>query len=107
MKQALVKSKVQDGPPSDNTSNPPFPKQDLPGDKSVAGRKTMKGGELKDLHSGKESPMGDGVKDKPSRYGPDKLAPEPKDREEEGKSAKEMDATAELNSILKIKPSES
>ena len=70
------------------------------GEKSVAGRKTMKGGETKDVHSGKEAPMGVG-KNK------DKATDEKKSAETEDKvqSKEDHEVEMELNSILKKGPS--
>ena len=66
------------------------------GDKSVAGRKTIKGGETKDVHSGKEAP----------KY------PDTSKEKEDGAEKKEKAVTeedhaieAELNTILKKSPS--
>ena len=63
--------------------------KDVDDSKSVAGRKKMKGGESKDLHSGKESPKEDnkGEKKEPAR------------------SKEQQDTEAEMNSILKRGPS--
>ena len=70
------------------------------GEKSVAGRKTMKSGEMKDLRSGKETPLKiDKTKDK--------VAEVRKDDEEAEKvqSKEDHDVEVELNSILKKGPS--
>ena len=71
------------------------------GTKSVAGRKTMKGGETKDLHSGKEAPM----------KADENKAKDGGDAEggNEGKVESEEDheIETELNSILKRGPSKS
>ena len=70
--------------------------------KSVAGRKTMlKGGETKDLHSGKEAPMvGDREKE---RYPAGKKV----EKEERVESKEDHEVEMELNSILKKGPSTS
>lgn len=68
--------------------------------RSVAGRKTMlKGGETKDLHSGKEAPMA--VDREKEKY------PAGKKTEKEAKveSQEEHEVEMELNSILKKGPS--
>ncbi|CAF9937518.1 MAG: hypothetical protein ALECFALPRED_007279 [Alectoria fallacina] len=67
--------------------------------KSVAGRKTMlKGGETKDLHSGKEAPMvGDREKEK---YPAGKKV----EKEEKEESKEDHEVEMELNSILKKGP---
>ncbi|CAD6590513.1 MAG: hypothetical protein ASARMPREDX12_004397 [Alectoria sarmentosa] len=67
--------------------------------KSVAGRKTMlKGGETKDLHSGKEAPMvGDREKE---RYPAGKKV----EKEERVESKEDHEVEMELNSILKKGP---
>lgn len=70
------------------------------GGKSVAGRKTMKGGETKDLHSGKEAPM---VADKEKGAEGD----EPEGKEETTKTKEDHEVEIELNSILKKGPSKS
>ena len=66
-------------------------------EKSVAGRKTMKGGETKDVHSGKESP-----KELPKAA--DKQKTEAVDTVE---SEEDHEIETELNSILKKGPSKS
>ena len=66
------------------------------GDRSVAGRKTIKGGETKDVHSGKEAP----------RY-PD-TSKDKEDGEEKKENAETEEDHAietELNTILKKSPS--
>ena len=63
------------------------------GGRSVAGRKTIKGGEAKDVHSGKEAP---------------KYPDTSKDKEDEGKKVEteeDHQIEIELNSILKKSPS--
>ena len=70
--------------------------------RSVAGRKTMlKGGETKDLHSGKEAPMAvDREKEKyPAGNKPEKEA--------KVESQEDHEVEMELNSILKKGPSKS
>ena len=70
--------------------------------KSVAGRKTMlKSGETKDLHSGKEVPMGEREHEK-YPAGKKKLA-----QEEKAESQEDHEVELELNSILKKGPSTS
>ena len=70
--------------------------------KSVAGRKTMlKSGETKDLHSGREAPMGEREKEK-YPAGKKKLA-----QEEKAESQEDHEVELELNSILKKGPSTS
>lgn len=70
--------------------------------KSVAGRKTMlKSGETKDLHSGREAPMGEREKEK-YPAGKKKLA-----KEEKAESQEDHEVELELNSILKKGPSTS
>lgn len=69
------------------------------GEKSVAGRKTMKGGESKDLHSGKFSPA---AADKEAQN-----ADETSGKEETVKSKEDHEIETELNSILKKGPSKS
>ncbi len=63
-------------------------------EKSVAGRKTTKGGEMKDLHSGKEAPMypkGDAANETTV--------------EEKAETEEEHKIETELNTILKKGPS--
>ena len=67
------------------------------GERSVAGRKKMKGGESKDVHSGSHSPM---EKSKGKGEAQEEKKEKPKSREE-----RELDA--EMNSILKRGPSKS
>ena len=68
--------------------------------KSVAGRKTMmKGGETKDLHSGKEAPM---AVDREKEKYPAGKKPE---KEEKVESKEDHEVEMELNSILKKGPS--
>ena len=70
--------------------------------KSVAGRKTMlKGGETKDLHSGKEAPMA--VDKEKEKYPAGKKAEAP----EKVESKEDHEVEMELNSILKKGPSTS
>ena len=70
--------------------------------KSIAGRKTMlKGGETKDLHSGKEAPM---VVDREKEKYP---AGKKMEKEEKVESKEEHEVEMELNSILKKGPSTS
>lgn len=62
--------------------------------KSVAGRKIMKGGETKDLHSGKEAPLypkGDAANEASA--------------EEKAKTEEDHEVETELNTILKKGPS--
>jgi len=61
-------------------------------EKSVAGRKTMKGGEIKDLHSGNQSPM-------------ERSGEAQNDEKKEEKSKEDQEVDLELNSILKKGPS--
>ncbi len=73
------------------------------GEKSVAGRKTMKGSEVKDVHSGKLAP-------KVSPSAADKQAQDEDDtgsKEETVKSKEDQEIEIELNSILKKGPSKS
>lgn len=67
--------------------------------KSVAGRKTMKGGETKDLHTGKEAPMkaNKKIKEVDEAEGTEVVVESKEDHEIE----------RELNSILKKGPSKS
>lgn len=67
-------------------------------ERSVAGRKTMRGGELKDVHSGKEAP----VSVEKQRVGDVKI-----DEKKEEKSTEEQEVDLEINSILKKGPSKS
>lgn len=68
--------------------------------KSVAGRKTMlKGGETKDLHSGKEAPMA--VDREKEKYPAGKKV----EKEEKVESKEDHEVEMELNSILKKGPS--
>lgn len=70
--------------------------------KSVAGRKTMlKGGETKDLHSGKEAPIA--VDREKEKYPAGKKV----EKEEKVESAEDHEVEMELNSILKKGPSTS
>ncbi len=70
--------------------------------KSVAGRKTMlKGGETKDLHSGKEAPMA--VEREKEKYPAGKKT----EKEEKVESEEDHEVEMELNSILKKGPSTS
>lgn len=70
--------------------------------KSVAGRKTMlKGGETKDLHSGKEAPMA--VEREKEKYPAGKKV----EKEEKAESKEDHEVEMELNSILKKGPSTS
>lgn len=65
------------------------------GTKSVAGRKTRKGGESKDMHSGKEAP----------RYPDPSKDKEGEEKEEKKETEEEHEIETELNSILKKGPS--
>ncbi len=66
------------------------------GERSVAGRKTLKGGETKDVHSGKEAP----------RYPDTSKDKEDGDEKKEKAETEEDHAIeAELNTILKKSPS--
>ena len=68
--------------------------------KSVAGRKTMlKGGETKDLHSGKEAPMA--VEREKEKYPAGKKI----EKEQRVESQEDHEVEVELNSILKKGPS--
>ena len=68
--------------------------------RSVAGRKTMlKGGETKDLHSGKEAPM---AVDREKEKYPAGKRPE---KEAKAESQEDHEVEMELNSILKKGPS--
>ena len=68
--------------------------------RSVAGRKTMlKGGETKDLHSGKEAPMA--VDREKEKYPAGKKA----EKEAKVESQEDHEVEMELNSILKKGPS--
>ena len=68
--------------------------------KSVAGRKTMlKGGETKDLHSGKEAPIA--VDREKEKYPAGKKV----EKEEKVESIEDHEVEMELNSILKKGPS--
>ena len=70
--------------------------------KSVAGRKTMlKGGETKDLHSGKEAPMA--FEREKEKYPAGKKI----EKEEKAESKEDHEVEMELNSILKKGPSTS
>ncbi|KAL2051739.1 hypothetical protein ABVK25_007895 [Lepraria finkii] len=64
------------------------------GTKSVAGRKTRKGGESKDMHSGKEAP----------RYPDPSKEKEGEEKEEKKETEEEHEIETELNSILKKGP---
>ena len=70
-------------------------------EKSVAGRKTMKGGEVKDVHSGKESPkeLSKPASEKKAQDGGTTSDDTTAESEEEHK------IKTELNSILKKGPS--
>ena len=73
-------------------------------ERSVAGRKTIKGGEMKDFYSGKEAP-----KDSSTMLGKPRVQP---GEQKEGKetsvaSEEEHEIETELNSILKKGPSKS
>lgn len=61
-------------------------------EKSVAGRRTRKGGQMENLHSGNQSPMGG-------------LGEAQKDEKKEEKSKDDQEVDLELNSILKKGPS--
>ena len=65
-------------------------------EKSVAGRKKMKGGNSKDMRSGSQSPMDEGKK-----KGEHKT-----EKKEKPKSKEQRELEAEMNSILKRGPSE-
>ena len=70
--------------------------------KSVAGRKTMlKGGETKDLHTGKEAPMA--VEREKEKYPAGKKI----EKEQRVESQEDHEVEMELNSILKKGPSTS
>ena len=70
--------------------------------KSVAGRKTMlKGGETKDLHSGKEAPIA--VEREKEKYPAGKKI----EKEQRVESQEDHEVEVELNSILKKGPSTS
>ena len=70
--------------------------------KSVAGRKTMlKGGETKDLHSGKEAPMA--IEREKEKYPAGKKV----EKEEKEESREDHELEMELNTILKKGPSTS
>ena len=70
--------------------------------KSVAGRKTMlRGGETKDLHSGKEAPIA--VDREKEKY----PAGKKEDKVEKVESIEDHEVEIELNSILKKGPSKS
>lgn len=82
-----------------NSDNPAGGKADDDA-KSVAGRKTMlKGGETKDLHSGKEAPMA--VDREKEKYPAGKKV----EKEEKVESKEDHEVEMELNSILKKGPS--
>ena len=96
---------------SKSADPPKYPKVDgikdgadvgtIDGMKSVAGRKTMKGGETKDLHSGKEAPMK--ADDSKAQGGDDAE----EGTEEKAESKEDHEIETELNSILKRGPSKS
>lgn len=65
------------------------------GGKSVAGRKTLKGGESKDVHSGKEAP----------KYPDPSKEKEGEEKEEKKQTEEEHEIETELNTILKKGPS--
>lgn len=70
--------------------------------KSVAGRKTiLKGGETKDLHSGKEAPMA--LEWEKEKYPAGKKI----DKEEKFENEEDREVEMEFNSILKKGPSTS
>lgn len=71
-------------------------------EKSVAGRKTMKGGEHKDVSSGKKSPK-DSPKSAIKSQGQDQ--DEAKGKETDVKSQEDHEIEAELNTILRKGPS--
>lgn len=99
---APYKSKAVDEPSESGASSTELVKtavidKGTGNERSVAGRKTMKGGELKDVHSGKEAPM---KMEKQRNIGEIKTA-----EMKVEKSPEELEVDSELNSILKKGPS--
>jgi len=96
---AVDTPKVAPAPDRGEAAKPP----EMNGEKSVAGRKTMKEGEVKDAHSSRLSP-----KDSPAAA--DKEAQdedETRGKEEIVKTKEDHEIESELNSILKKGPSKS